>query len=261
MKPGALAGVGARLRAARYKAMVRTCARFAPYYVINEYPKCGGTWLSQMLSDAMSMPFYRHRMPRLKPGIVHGHFLSSLGLANTLVIWRDPRDLCVSLYHHCYFENELHNASLVRKMKQRQPFDDYRDVVSNLPAFIRFMTETPVAPRFTWDTFVSKWARRRDVVHTSYEVLRRNTAAELQRLVYAISGRELCDEAAARIAEDQSFEKAKARVTEGNRGKPAETSFVRQGAVGGWRKYFNAEAVRLAETHWAEGLDRLGYDL
>lgn len=41
---------------------------------INEYPKSGGSWLSQMLAEAFDLPNPRRRLPVLGSSILHGHF-------------------------------------------------------------------------------------------------------------------------------------------------------------------------------------------
>lgn len=245
----------------RHKAYVRAFSRFAPYYLVNEFPKSGGTWLALMLSDALGLPFRRNAPIRFERAVTHGHFLSPLGLANVVVLWRDPRDLLVSFYHHCYFVNEHANARLVALMKSRLPFDDYADVRTNLPAFIRFVSETPVSPSFTWPQFFQIWARRPRTVQASYEALREDTATELARLVEALTGRGLATDRAAEIASAHSFARAKA-VAEALRRPGVESSFVREGAVGGWRRYFSPEAeTALISGGYAKPMARLGYDL
>lgn len=251
----------ARLRsrafAVRHKAFVRLLSGVMPYYLVNEFPKSGGTWLAQMLSDALGVPFRRNRPIRLERSVTHGHFLDPRGLRNVVVLWRDPRDLMVSFYHHCYFVNEHHNAQLVSLIKERLPFDDYTDVRANLPAFIRFMSTTPVTPSFTWPQFAAIWAGRPGTVQISYEALREDTAGELARIVEALTGERLARETAESVAARQSFARAKARAAASMK-KGVEMSFVREGSVGGWRRHFTEEAeAEMAD--YKDAMQRLGY--
>ena len=154
--------------AVRY-GMVHLLSSTVPLYVVNEFPKSGGSWTSQMLSEALGVPFPRNRFPSLRPSIIQGHFLSPWGMKNVLVVWRDGRDVMVSWYHHCLFKNERHNSFLVDAVRGDLQLDDYSDVRGNLPAFIEYAFTRHRHPRFTWAGFANRWHGRRDVVYTRYE--------------------------------------------------------------------------------------------
>lgn len=253
-----------RLYTARNKAYVRLFSGALPYYVVNEFPKSGGTWLTQMMSDAMELPFHRNDFVKLERSVVHGHYLLPYGLRNVIVLWRDPRDVIVSFYHHCYFVSDyadvmFGNRQLVSLMKERCPFADYDDVRANLPAFIRFISTTPVAPRYSWVRFAQTWANRPGTIQTSYEALRADTPGELARIVKAVNGQDLSPVRAAEVAEAHSFARAKA-AAERNKTQSTEKSFVREGSVGGWRTQFSDEALgELAKFGYDEAIRRLGY--
>lgn len=243
--------------AIRHKTLVRLLSGIMPYYVVNEYPKSGGTWLAQMISQALHLPFESNKPLRFEPCVTHGHFLHPFCLKNVVVVWRDPRDVIVSYYHHCFFLNEHNNASLVKLMKNRLPFNDYRKVKENLPEFIRFVSGNPVSPPFTWPEFAAKWALREDVIHTSYERLRANTATEISRIVRELAGFELSPGQANKIASDNSFVKAKQRARNIMKGN-TELSFVRKGSLGGWTEYFDREA-REEISAYEKWMEILGY--
>jgi len=52
--------------------LVRLLSGALPLYVVNEFPKSGGTWVGQMLGRALGLPFPRNRLPALRPSIMHG---------------------------------------------------------------------------------------------------------------------------------------------------------------------------------------------
>lgn len=241
------------------KAMPRLFSGRMPYYVVNEYPKSGGGWIAQMLSAALGLPFPRHRPLGLQPAVAHGHFLNATGLRNVLLVWRDPRDVAVSYYFHCYFVNEFHNREFVMRMKERLPFDDYTDVRANLPRFLHFVNETPLSPGFTWARFARQWAARPQVTHIRYEDARTDCAGELARVVRSLTGRTLPAREAAAVSDAYAFERAKARAEKDVRRRGAELSFVREGSVGGWRRHFTPEAEELADRYFAEAARPLGY--
>ena len=252
--------VRGRWPAIHHNAFVRGFSRLAPFYVVNEFPKSGGTWLAQMLSDALNVPFRRNAPIQFERSVTHGHFLCPLGLRNVIVLWRDPRDLLVSFYYHCFFVNEHHNAKLVQLVKGRCPFEDYTDSCANLPAFIRFLTKTPVSPSFAWPKFVHVWAGRQGTLQTSYEALRADTPGELERLVERLTGTPLPEGRAAEVAERHSFARAK-QAAERVRPNQAEISFIREGALGGWRKHFTPEAeAALREGGYVKPMVSLGYE-
>ena len=233
-----------KISAARHQLFVRGLAGIAPYYVVNEFPKSGGTWLAQMLADALDLPFRRHTPIQYEPSVTHGHFLRPHGLRNVVIMWRDPRDILVSFYYHCFFVNEHNNALLVHLMKRRCPFRDYSDIRSNLPTFIKFVTKTPITPSFSWRDFATSWADREDVVHTSYESLRADTPSEISRIVSDLTGKTLTNSEAAQVTDRHSFVRAKGRASLST---DVEMSFVREGSVGGWERHFSSQAMDVFE--------------
>jgi len=246
-----------RLSALRHKAFVHGFSGIAPFYVVNEFPKCGGTWLGQMLAMALDLPFRRNEPIRFEKAITHGHFLRSFGLRNVIVLWRDPRDVLVSFYFHSFFKNEFRNGPLVDAMRQRAPFDDFENVSGNLPAFIKMLSVNPVSPRFTWPEFVSVWADKSETIQTRYEDLREDTAPELTRIVRELAGMSISTPTANRIVEELSFERAKAKsAAVSGDGVP----FVREGSVGGWSKHFTPQANEALERYgYRDGILKLGY--
>ncbi|MDP9439603.1 MAG: sulfotransferase domain-containing protein [Actinomycetota bacterium] len=237
--------------------MVHLLSGVLPLYVVNEYPKSGGSWAGQMLGRALGVPFPRNRIPALRSSIIHGHFLNPWGMKNVTVVWRDGRDLMVSWYHHCLFENERHNARLVEIVRRDLPFEDYDDVRGNLPAFIEYAFTCQRHPSFSWAGFVRRWhAPRKGVVHTGYEALRRDTLGELGRIVRELSGRKLDPERAREIADEFSFARQSGREP----GEENKASFIRKGVVGDWKEQFTPKARRVFDRYAGEELILLGYE-
>lgn len=248
------------LLSANRKVFPRLFSAIAPYYVVNEYPKSGGTWVGQMLADALNLPFPRNRPIGLRPSICHGHFLRPEFLKNVLVVWRDPRDVMVSYYHHCFFSNELGNRDFVASMRSALSFKDYHDVQENLGVFIEYVFGNPVFPRFNWADFARVWSDRSGTCAVKYEELRREPESQLQRICRELAGYELIDSRAGEIAADHSFEAAKGRSENAVRANPdAEIGFVREGSVGGWTKYFNEETHALLVRHCGPEMKKIGY--
>ncbi len=240
----------------RYLIVHAGCNKFLGYYLVNEYPKSGGSWLGQMLAAALGLPFPRNRLPMLSPSIMHGHYLNPWNIKKAVIIWRDGRDVLVSQYYHSLFKNERGNARLVDITRDDLRFKDYDDIKANLPLFLKYVYETKKHPRFSWKDFVDSWADNRQAIHVKYEDLRLNTSYELQRIVKEIAGIELHENRAQQIAYEYSFEKLSKRKS-GNENK---NSFMRKGIIGDWKNHFTKETKELFAGYAGDALITLGYE-
>ncbi len=235
--------------------MVHLLSGVVPLYVVNEFPKSGGTWVGQMLGRALGVPFPRNRLPVLGRSIMHGHYLNPFGINNAVIVWRDGRDVMVSWYHQQLILHE-YNERQVRRSQRELPLRDYGDIYNNLPAFIEYSFTGPHSPAFSWTDFVRRWSPREDVVHVRYEDLRHGTAGELRRIFARLTGGELSPEAAATIADEFSFERQSGRKA----GEEDKKSFLRKGVVGDWCNRFSPEAREVFDRYAGEELISLGYE-
>ena len=236
-------------------SLVHLLSGALPLYVVNEFPKSGGTWVGQMLGRALGVRFLRNRFPVLRPSIMHGHYLSPWGMKNVVVAWRDGRDVMVSWYHQQLIPHEW-NELQVERSRRELPLEDYEDVYANLPAFIEYAFTRPHSPSFSWTDFVRRWHGRKDVVHVRYEDLRRDTAGELQRIVRGLAGKQLSLRETSAIAREFSFERQAGRRA----GEEDRRSFLRKGVVGDWRNHFSLEAREVFDRYAGEELILLGYE-
>jgi Sulfotransferase domain len=235
--------------------MVHLLSGVVPLYVVNEFPKSGGTWVGQMLGRALGVPFPRNRLPVPRPSIMHGHYLNPWGMKNVVVPWRDGRDVMVSWYHQQLIEHQWNRAQVARSRREL-PLEDYQDVRKNLPAFIEYAFTRPHSPPFSWADFVRRWHGREGTVSVLYEDLRRDTPSELRRIVRELSGEKLSPESASAIADEFSFERQSGRRA----GDEDSGSFLRKGVVGDWRHRFGPEAREVFDRYAGEELILLGYE-
>lgn len=236
--------------------MVHLLSGAVPLYVVNEFPKSGGTWVGQMLGRVLSVPFPRNRFPVLRPSIMHGHYLSPFGLKNTVAVWRDGRDVMVSWYHQQLFPHEHRNDAQVERTRREISFNNYENVYENLPAFIEYAFTKPHSPGFSWADFVRRWHHLENVVHVRYEDLRRDTPTELQRIVRELTGSKLDAEEAVAVADEFSFERQSGRRS----GEENKKSFLRKGMVGDWKEQFSPEAREVFDRHAGRELILLDYE-
>lgn len=236
--------------------MVRPLSGILPSYTVSEYPKCGGSWLGQMLGSALEIPYPRNRFPTSKSNIMHGHYLHPFGMNNVVVLWRDPRDVMVSLYYHSYFETNHENGRMVSIMRRNLPFKDYDDIRANLPQFIKNSYLNPITPRFSYTQFIENWHGRDGVTYSSYEKLRADTPGELQYLSRMLTGKPLARARAEEIAQEYSFERQSNRKP----GVEDKNSFLRSGIIGGWVRHFSSEARAVMRDVAQSDLELLGYE-
>lgn len=245
------------------EALARAWSHLAPVYLVNEYPKSGGTWLKFMLAEALGLPAWTQGAPAWGSCVMQAHWLQARGGCRTVALFRDGRDVMVSYYFHSFFVNEFNNAAYTRYMRDRFGFADYEDTQTNLLPFMKVMIDDPVSPRFSWIDFVRAWAGRPGVVDAYYDRLRQDTGAELDRVVTALTGTPLPRGRAAEVAAGYTMEKMRARKAELNPLKgprqAAEKSFIRKGSVGGWTEHFTDEALDWFEGRAGAELTRLGY--
>jgi hypothetical protein len=237
--------------------LAHSATKLFPLYVVNEYPKSGGSWIGEMVAESLSIPFPRNRLPVFGASVLHGHMMHAWNMHNILIVWRDGRDVLVSQYYHFLFRNERGNGALVDKTRRDLRFTDYSDIQNNLPRFMDYVFEAPKHPRFNWVDFGNRWAESKRCTHVKYESMRHNPVGELRRVVRELSGTDLSIDAANRIVENQSFSRASGRKP----GEENRNSFLRKGVVGDWSNHFNAAAKRRFDALAGDLLIKLGYEL
>lgn len=223
--------------------------------VLTEYPKSGGTWLSQMMSAALGIPYPRNRLPHVGSQIIHGCYLTVNRNVDTVVVWRDGRDTMVSYYYHIMFEKPITSAKFTRKMKRLLEVSDPRDIRPKMPAFIEWAF-TGGYPGYSWSDFVNRWHGRPGPVFTSYEAVTENPLRELRRVLDHFGRRQYSDSELQAIVDAFSFE----RQTRRKPGEEDVNSFIRKGIVGDWRNVFSREACETFNHFAGRELKLLGYE-
>ena len=224
--------------------------------VLTEYPKCGGTWLSQMLAHALDLPYARMRLPVVGPQVMHGCFLTVNRKLDTVVVWRDGRDAMVSYYYHSLVPKDIVSARETARMQKLLGVTDPADISAHLPQFMEWAFEGGY-PRFTWSDFARRWHDDPRPAFTSYEALKADPARELRQVIGHFGRAGITDEKIAAAVETFTFK----RQSEGRRpGQEDIGSFVRKGVVGDWKNVFDDECRRIFHHYAGEELKLLGYE-
>lgn len=244
-----------RVEAAARLALARWGPAHAGTVIVNEFPRSGGTWLGELLAECLGLEFPRNRIPRTAECILHGHYINLPSNENTVVVWRDGRDVMVSYYFYSLFvDGQGLNQELVRRTRRRVPFEDYSEVRTNLAAFIETIYTNPPAHGFTWSEFVQKWVER-PVVTATYEDLLADTPAVIAKVVSRLGAMPPSSGALQAIVDRNSFKRRTGRVP----GEEKIAAFRRKGVAGDWVRYFDRRAREVFESYAGEELRTLGY--
>lgn len=248
-----------KLDALQRLLMINGLSKVLPLYVVTEYPKSGGSWLSQMLAEYLDIPFPRNRRPSFVSSLMHGHMPYSPFMANVFCLHRDGRDIMVSLYYHSLFQNDKNSPLLVERTRRDLNFSDFDDIQHNLPKFIEYVYERDIASRspyrFSWPQFVRGW-HGKGGVHLKYEDLISNGLVVMAQAIEEVTGHVIDNERLSLIYEKYSFQNQSKR----NPGEEQKTSFLRKGTPGDWREKFDTRSASVFHEYAGNELVSLGYE-
>jgi hypothetical protein len=227
------------------------------------YPKSGTTWLCNLMSSYLDVPFVRnYRLPVLMPCVVHSHWLPADRLPPTIYIVRDGRDVLVSRY--------VYDARAVRaprnprggRMRRARfeqlygPQVDLDDIAANLPKFIEAEMTAPQLTGVNWAEHVRRWLAipPERVAVVRYEQLRADVPATLAPAFEQLTGG-----AADRDYLGLAAERFEFAAQAGRNEARGDGALMRAGTVGDWREYFTDEAAEVFARHAGGLLADLGY--
>ena len=229
-----------------------------PLYLVPEYPKSGGTWFSQMLSDCLELPFPRNSTPApFETSVLSGHHMYSPNFKNVTVVIRDGRDTTVSAYYYMLFKNEINKQFGVDYYRKKLRFKNYDDIQGNMPRFIEFLFDEHPKRRFhfSWSQFIDSWLVH-DFPVVRYEDLLVRAADILVDVTGKLTGNPIELERAEAIVEKYSFKKMSGR----KQGQENKTSFVRKGIAGDWKNHFTQESRQVFDHYAGKQLISAGYE-
>lgn len=225
--------------------------------LVAEYPKSGGTWYCQMLSDYLDLPYPRNRMPVFKKSVSHSHYIYNPSFFKPHCIVRDGRDIMVSYYHHMYFGNNVLPEWVFEYYRTRAPFTDFDNIEKNMPAYIEYMfTKHIMSGKIvTWKSFLQSYSEKPDVVFVKYEDLLDKPLDTLSKSIYDITGSQPNTEKLQQVIEKYSFK----NITKRRPGEENKKEFLRKGIAGDWKNYFTKEASDLFEFYAGDMLRIFNY--
>ncbi len=232
------------------------------YVYISEFPKSGGTWLSNLLSDVLEIPFYQHRMiPISERGVFLSHYNKPPGNKRTIILVRDGRDVMVSAYFHFirpYASEENFVSDTVKYWRRALGDRPYQNVEESLPLFIDLFNKDfrISGRRVNWAGYYKGlYASGNDsLIWCTYESL----SANGEKTIADICERLHVDYDTSRIS--QAINKFAFGNTSDPKVGDSKDGFLRKGVVGDWKNYFSVEACEIFARHCGDELIKMGYE-
>lgn len=224
-------------------------------HLVAEFPKSGGTWLTQVLSEVMEIDYPRNQTPKLKKHqLLHGHHYQSHRFNKPVCVVRDGRDVMVSYYHHLLLGSKFRSAQQLKKKQSEIGISNPENVEENLSKFIEYMFSNYKAGlrKMDWASFNLSYVDSPAMV-VKYEDMLHDQAACV-REVLDYWNVELTDELNERVSvvtEKFTFQNQAKRKP----GEENKSEFLRKGIAGDWKNHFN-EASEEVFFKYAEGVMR-----
>jgi hypothetical protein len=232
-----------------------------PLVFVVGYPKGGTTWVSQLLSECLNLPYPRGTIwPVLYPAVVHGHELVWDSYRKSVYVVRDGRDALVSFYFHLSRSlPEGDNIQLSNAQQKIFPgLKNKADIRSNLPAFIERQMTSPHSSPANWGDHIDSFLRSNNpnVYLLKYEDLLQSGEAVLGDVVAKITKQPADYDRAKHALDKLSFK----RQTGRSQGDEVRDRFMRKGTAGDWRNHFTREAAEIFDHYCGQKLIELGYE-
>ena len=225
---------------------------------INEYPKCGGSWLKNMLGEILHEDGYfinkkKNHIPVIKPKyFFQRHWLKNTKYAfKTIIVLRDPRDAYNSFY---FFEN-YHSPN--PKKNKLFGYDESLEEKENIYRYLKNKLKNPEKsnPGFSYKDFYEHYKNENDICFVYYENLRQDTFNELKRILKYL-GYSKDDHQIKQTIDNFDINNMKKKEKASDlRGK-----FVRKGVVGDWKNNFNEDSIKLVKSELGDILIEMGYE-
>ncbi len=250
--------MGIRMAASKRLLMWHLLSQRLDLILLTEFPKSGGTWLSNLISTYLEIPFPENESAKIQKSLLHGHHLYDPKFNNLICLNRDGRDTIVSFYFHMFSGMEEIKSSVVKNFQRDFGFDDYQDIKANLPKYIEYMFTryNQGKFRFNWSEFVRSFYGKEDVIYIKYEELLTDTSLALSKVLTQLTNQKIDEKKLNEVVHRFSF----ANQTKRKPGQEDKKSFLRKGVAGDWKNHFSKEACQVFDHYAGKELIYLGYE-
>lgn len=226
------------------------------------YPKSGNSWIAQQLADYLQVPLPSQSiMPIGCDAVIQSHYAPSRVRDRGVYVLRDGRDVMVSLYYFLSWDIPAgDHPRLTSRQRQLYPgLVNKEDIKANLPAFIERQMRSPTASMGkNWGEHYKAYHRRgnRGLFLLRYEKLLTDPHDELGRVIEGLTGGKVDPSRLEATIEKYSFKIQSGRAP----GEGKNSSFLRSGRVGDWRRHFTAETAGVFHRYCGDSLVEAGYE-
>lgn len=244
--------------------IARRYGRHFPMWIGCGYPKSGTVWLCQLLSNYLGVPYpQNYAFPIAMQSVLHAHWRFHEGLPRTAYIYRDGRDVMVSLYfYNMRAITEARHPRQAQRLRAKyervlgRRFDP-ADIRRHLARFVDVEMRKPSHVNVSWPDHIRDWhgGNREQVSYVSYESLVTDTKQTLLDLVTSLTDEPGDPERASLAVDRYDFARGAGREP----GAEDRSSFMRKGVVGDWSNHFTREAGEVFDHHAGSALSHLGY--
>jgi len=239
--------------------MLRVGKHHQDIILINEYPKSGATWLKLMLADLLYLKPWTQQEPTFQNCIMQGHYLRKIGGTSTVIMYRDPRDVMVSYYHHMFGNNEFQSESKLNYYKSHFSFNPKMNLSERLDVFTEVMLTRPPTTSFTWTEFAKYWSGQDNDIVIRYEDLWDDPEAVLTDLITCLGYTGIDSSLISNVVTSHSIANMRDKLNKSTGVSSGKESFSRKGGYGGWTNYLSTSAAAKIMDATSPYSDRLGY--
>jgi len=227
--------------------------------LINEFPKCGATWMRRLLSDILEIDKTKGNVSSTKKmgvlgpkSIIQRHWLQDKGVYKTIVMLRDPRDVFTSFY---FYENYF----IKNKCQQDKYGWDINDSdEKNLERYIIYKISNPAdsTPGFSIEEFWNVYKSKENVLIIRYEDLLKYTKKEVVATLKYLGYENVDNSKIDRVIESNDMRNLKKL----DKNKSDKQSFYRKGISGDWKNNFTKEAKEYFKKTYGSLLIEMEYE-
>jgi hypothetical protein len=232
-----------------------------PLLFVLGHPKSGTSWMCQLLSDYLRLPFPQHSiMPLGCAAVLHSFEAPSERYRTGVYMVRDGRDTAVSTYFHTRGQLAGGNASPYHQ-RLFDGLDIDADPRDNMETFLKRLEQYPTGGWSKlpgWGDHVKAFfnLQNNSLCLMRFEELLADGEASLGKVIQHITGSP-ADESRVRETIDRfSFE----RQTGRKKGEENRGSYLRSGKAGDWVNHFSPAAAKYFDEIYGETLVLAGYE-
>lgn len=263
---------GAQARVHRYGRVISLAKRtsifcgknfpnaFPLLFVLGHY-KSGTTWMCQILSDYLRIPFPQYSiMPLGCKAVLHSYEVPSSKYRSGVYMIRDGRDSAVSAYFHIRGQMLAGNPAKYNK-KMFAGLDLEAEPIENMATFVQRLLDYPSGGWTklpNWGDHVKAYfeLEEKNLKLAKYEDLLDDGPGTLSGIVEQLTGEEADMERINETINRFSFK----RQTGRSQGDENRKSYLRKGQAGDWRNHFSREAAEIFNQRYGDVLVKAGYE-